>query len=318
MNELVKREQFRRSKELFDKVGTIIEKYCRENKLIIYGGLAMDKYLKNAGHVGIYDGFETIDYDVYSTNHVVDAEKLGKIIHESDVPYVKIHSGMSPTTRKINIALLSTSVIDINHISPEEYMVLSPTVIDGLYYIRTDALFEDQIKNVVTNLFADSHRIPKIINRLKLLTKYFPIIPETFAKIDTTQYISTEDLGKVSGIIAGDFAYNYYVSGETGGIPILYSEEPAPEGWIFPYYVMEGETIYEEVSGGLKLAPPALLLYFYFKMKITENTSAYDTQIYTLMQYGFPFPNYKEVSIYLPKHDPIRPKYENIATLWLA
>ncbi len=300
MNQLVKQEKYKRNEILFNKLKKIIEDFCKERKLIIYGGLAMDKLLRAAGHQGIYDQYEVPDYDTYSTNFLVDTEDLGRRIHESGVPYVKIHSGFKPSTRKIHITLLSISVIDVNEVSVEHYNALNPKDIDGLLYIRPDALFEDQIKNLVTNLYKDYHRIPKIVKRIPLLLQYFPVIPSS-SKYEPSD-LKPVGIESWTGIIAGDYVFNYYHTGSFSGIPILYSDHERAENFAYPYYPMEGETIYNIVDG-IKIAPQSLLLYFYFKMKIAENTDQYDYQIWYLMKDGFPFPNYKDTFIYHPREE---------------
>ena len=75
---------------------------------------------------------------------------------------------------------------------------------------------------------------------------------------------------------------------------------------------MEGETAYELAqyeNKEIKIAPPALLLYFYFKLKIGQNTNKYDFQIFYLTKSGFPYINYKECLIYHPLRI-VSPRYE--------
>lgn len=318
MNQIAKIEKYKRRQSLLESINSIIEQFCRERKLIIYGGIAIDRYLKSKGHPGIYDKYESIDYDTYSVNYLQDAEDLGKLLHESGIPYIKVHSGFKPTTRKIHISMLSTSVIDINEVSAEKYEILSPTKLkDGLLYIRPDALFEDQIKNLVTNLFIDYYRIPKIITRIRLLFEYFPIKYKEY----TPEYTDLpEKYIEAKGIWAGDFAFNYYHKKKLGGAAILYTDDKdLLKTTDIPVYQMEGVTIYNPVTYNkttIMIAPPALLLYFYFKMKIAEDTDKYDYQIWYLTEKSFPYPNYKEVYLYYPK--PIeKEKYENIKSILL-
>lgn len=324
-NQIAKVTKYERKEELLTKIKKIIEDFCRDRKLIVYGGLAMDRYLKDLGHSGIYDNYETVDYDTYSLNYLQDSEDLAKILHESGVTYIKVHSGFKPTTRKIHLTILSTSVIDINEVTPEKYEILNPTRLkDGLYYIRSDAFFEDQIKNLVTNLYIDYYRIPKIIKRLELLFKYFQPYGELLKK-PSFEYEIPDKYLEISGIWAGDFAFSHYYDGGSSpkGTPILYTDnkETIEKASEFPFMIfpMEGVTIYKPIDVNdrkIMIAPPALQLYFYFKQKINENTSKYDFQIWFLTKDGFPYPNYKDSYLYHP--DKLEEKrYEYIKSIHL-
>lgn len=294
-DEVYKKAKYMRNKEMLDTIKTVIEHYCRERKMIIYGGLALDKLLRQKTGKGIYGNYEMVDYDVYSANYLQDSEDLAKALNSHGIPYIKVHSGFKPTTRKIHITTLSTSVIDINYVSEEKYKTLYPVEIDGLLYIRPDALYEDQIKNLCTNLFVDHHRIPKIVKRLPIILENFPVIAKENRV--TKDVIPVETIPE-HGILAGDYAFNYYMTGKFEGKPILYSDI-IPDNYPYLSYDMEGITAYYLIDGH-KIATKALLLYLYFKFKIEKNTDEYDYQIWALTSEGFPFVNYKAVSYYYP------------------
>ena len=60
---------------------SLIKKFIRDRKLLVYGGFAQDRLLKSKGKEGIYGKYSDSDIEFYSPNYVKDMVDLAKLFH---------------------------------------------------------------------------------------------------------------------------------------------------------------------------------------------------------------------------------------------
>ena len=163
------------------KLEQIIVDFIHDRGLIIYGGLAIDRIIRNITVSGesLYDLEVKIpDYDVYSLDFVKDSEDLASILLKNGYDYVRIGSGMTGKTRKIWVDINPEASIDITQLSQFKYKKMKCSIIDDLIYADPQYLKIDQYQNLIWNLFKDQHRMSNALKKIQLLEKYFPIVDE--------------------------------------------------------------------------------------------------------------------------------------------
>lgn len=155
----------------------IISNYIIENKLIVYGGTAINEYLPQ--NEKIYKNNDIPDLDCLSTNAVKHILKIADLLFIAGYRYVKIMSAEHENTYRLSINfkfILDISEIpkplykkfieesNNNKISKKSQYVLAPltVAIGDLYW---------EMASPVASLF----RWEKILKRLELMTKHFGI-----------------------------------------------------------------------------------------------------------------------------------------------
>jgi hypothetical protein len=158
------------------KMIDIVEDFLIRKKRICYGGTAINNILPK------YDQFydkdlEIPDYDFFSKNALEDAKELADIYHNAGFVEVEAKAGMHYGTFKVFVNFIP--VADITYLEEEIY--------DSIY---KDAINRGGIKYAPPNFLrmsmylelsrpeGDVSRWEKVIKRLTLLNKNYPLNPE--------------------------------------------------------------------------------------------------------------------------------------------
>ncbi len=165
--------------------------FIKENNLILYGGMALDLALKEAGHDGIYSDSALPDFDFYSPNSYNDSNRLAMILFQNGYKYVTAINAMHATTRRTRVYF--KEVADISYMPQSIYDTIDTVlVLHGNYkgiriidplYIRLDMLrffiypFENPPREPILS------RFDKIVKRFKLLDQYYPITYDSYSPI---------------------------------------------------------------------------------------------------------------------------------------
>jgi hypothetical protein len=236
-------DKYRKNKTTEIKPDTIklILNYVVDNKLVLYGGFAIDLLIRNKtnGLDSYYSNDnKDIDFDILVPDPYKNSLELAKILAEKGShEYIRIVTGITGETRKIFIDLSSSAIVDM---SPMKKFL------DNIIEIKRDSsiirvlepqfLKEDQYKNISMNLFFDVHRIKKSIKKIDLLEKYFPI-SNTVVSLYNYKYVSYErDLPHdMDCIYGGDYVFNIYYPDNAVTDPeiILYTND-CRSGKYFP------------------------------------------------------------------------------------
>ena len=95
---------------------SIVENFLRINKLVCYGGTAINNILPIEDQ--FYDkSFELPDYDFFSTTPMKHAKKLADMYYKKGFNEVEAKSGVHPGTFKVFVNFIP--VADITYLPPE-------------------------------------------------------------------------------------------------------------------------------------------------------------------------------------------------------
>lgn len=147
-----------------------LKKYMFKNKIVLYGGTAMNLHLPAESK--IYDDRDFPDFDAYSVDPKRDAESLGKIFTKLGYKYIEIKYAVHESTIKVYVDF--EAIIDLTKVSSKNHKILmnNSKEIDGYYvtsikHLKSAAYLELSIPK--SSLF----RWQKVISRIKLLENEF-------------------------------------------------------------------------------------------------------------------------------------------------
>ena len=160
----------------------IVEEFLRKKKLICYGGTAINNILPDQDK--FYDKeVEVPDYDFFSTNAMEDAIELADIYAKAGFDEVEAKSGVHKGTYKVFVNF--TPVADITHLDKEIFNNLyrdSISVI-GIRYASPNFLRMAMYLEL-SRPMGDVSRWEKVLKRLTLLNKHYPLKGYNCDKID--------------------------------------------------------------------------------------------------------------------------------------
>tara|TARA_Y100000768_G_scaffold279161_1_gene214365 strand:+ start:4794 stop:6200 length:1407 start_codon:yes stop_codon:yes gene_type:complete len=204
------------------KIITIVENFIKRKSLICYGGTAINNILPKDDQ--FYDkDLEIPDYDFFSPTPLEDAKELANIYYKAGFDEVEAKSGVHFGTFKVFVNF--TPIADITLISSEIYKNIKKEAISVkgiLYappnYLRMAMYLELSRPN------GDVSRWEKVLKRITLLNKHYPLIHKNCHDIDFQRAMETpkeneeEDLYKIvqqglidqSVVFFGGFANSLY------------------------------------------------------------------------------------------------------------
>jgi len=172
------------------KIMRITEDFIRDNKLVCYGGTAINNILPKKDR--FYDlKSELPDYDVYSLDGMKDAISLADIYHENGYTDIEAKAGFHEGTYKVYVNFIP--VADITTMIPELFNGISNNaiIIDGIHYTPVDYLRMSMYKEL-SRPMGDISRWEKVMKRLALLNKNFPLKGKKCDTIDIQRAFDQE------------------------------------------------------------------------------------------------------------------------------
>jgi len=150
----------------------IVEDFISSNNLICYGGIAINNILPKKEQ--FYKLSEFPDYDFFSPDALNDAKKLADIYHKKGYGNIEAKSGFHYGTYKVYVNFLN--IADITQIDPEIYNNIKKLAIkkNKILYSPPDFLRMSMYLEL-SRPKGDVSRWEKILPRLNLLNKYYPI-----------------------------------------------------------------------------------------------------------------------------------------------
>ena len=169
-----------------------VEKFIKDNKLICYGGTAINNILPKDSQFYNLE-VELPDYDFYSYTPLEHAKTLADLYNKLGYTEVEAKAGMHPGTFKVYVDFLP--IADITYIPKELFIALSKEAIkvnDILYcppdYLRMSMYLE------LSRPRGDVSRWEKVLKRLTLLNKHYPMkYDNDKCNTDVIQRIFDED-----------------------------------------------------------------------------------------------------------------------------
>ena len=150
----------------------LVENFISENDLICYGGIAINNILPIKAR--FYQSNDFPDYDFFSPDALNHVKKLADIYAKKGYGNIEAKSGFHYGTYKVYVNFYN--IADITHIEPELYKNIKKHAIKKnkiLYappnFLRMSMYLE------LSRPKGDTTRWEKILPRLKLLNKYYPL-----------------------------------------------------------------------------------------------------------------------------------------------
>ena len=177
------------------KMYSILEKFIIEKKMIIYGGLALNRLMPK--HARFYnEDIELPDYDMYTKTALEHATELADIYHKEGYKDVEAKSGMHYGTFKVFVNFIGIADITQLHEGIYNTIKKEAVVIAGIHYCPPNFLRMSMYLEL-SRPAGDTSRWEKIYKRLVLLNKYYPLkIPFSCDKIEFQRELNTSTMKK--------------------------------------------------------------------------------------------------------------------------
>lgn len=164
------------------KIIQILERFLIDKGLVCYGGTAINNILPK--EVQFYDReIELPDYDFFSPRAMEDARELANRYYFAGYEEVEAKSGVHVGTFKVFVNFLP--IADITELHPKLYERLMPETIKiaGIRYAPPNYLRMSMYLEL-SRPDGDVSRWEKVLKRINLLNKYYPLTAKDCNKID--------------------------------------------------------------------------------------------------------------------------------------
>ena len=172
------------------KMFEIVENFIRTKKLVCYGGIAINALLPSDDK--IYDNdVDLPDYDFFSPNALNDAKQLSDVFHKNGYEEVEAKSGQHHGTYKVFVNFIP--VADITY-SPKELfdiIHLNAIKVNGILYTDPNFLKMSMYLEL-SRPSGDTSRWEKVLKRLMLINKYYPLKDNECKNIDFQRDLEME------------------------------------------------------------------------------------------------------------------------------
>jgi hypothetical protein len=173
------------------KIITIVENFLRKKKLVCYGGTAINNILPKQNQFYNKE-IEIPDYDFYSPNALRDAKDLTDAYFNEGFDEVEAKPGMHAGTYKVFVNFIP--VADITYLHKEIYKAIKGDSIRvaGIYYAPPNFLRMSMFLEL-SRPAGDVSRWEKILKRLTLLNKHYPLKAERCDVVDFQREMDKKD-----------------------------------------------------------------------------------------------------------------------------
>ena len=173
------------------KIIKIVEDYIKKKNLICYGGTAINNILPAEDQ--FYDkSVEVPDYDFFSANALDDAKELANIYYKLGFFDVEAKSGQHHGTYKVFVNYMP--VADITQLPKEIYNALKQESmrVGGILYAPPNFLRMSMYLEL-SRPVGDTSRWEKVLKRLTLLNKNYPLTSIDCDNVDFQREMSNKD-----------------------------------------------------------------------------------------------------------------------------
>lgn len=176
----------------------IVENFIRDKKLICYGGTAINNILPVQDQ--FYDkSLEIPDYDFFSSNALHHAKELADIYSKLGFESVEAKAGVHFGTYKVYVNFIP--VADITFLEPKLFKTIFKDSIKvaGIYYCAPNYLRMSMFLEL-SRPMGDVSRWEKVLKRLMLLNKHYPLKSKFCKNIDYQRPLETKSESKSENI----------------------------------------------------------------------------------------------------------------------
>ena len=170
----------------------IVETFLKKKHLVAYGGTAINNILPKQDQFYNKD-VEIPDYDFYSPNALTDAKELVDIYIKNGFQEVEAKSGQHHGTYKVYVNFIP--VADISYLPKELFNAIKKEAIrvGGIMYAPPNLLRMAMFLEL-SRPAGDVSRWEKVLKRLTLLNKHYPLKGKECHKIEFQRQMAHNDL----------------------------------------------------------------------------------------------------------------------------
>jgi hypothetical protein len=196
--ELLQKQKIANSDDV-KKMIEILENFLIRKKLVCYGGTAINNILPKYAQFYNRD-IEIPDYDFFSNNALEDATELADIFYKAGYLETEAKSGVHKGTYKVFVNFIPMA--DITQLHPDLYTSIKKEAITiaGIKYAPPNYLRMSMYLEL-SRPAGDVSRWEKVLKRLTLLNKFYPLKPpfdcQTIDFQRKTETISVEDSQRI-------------------------------------------------------------------------------------------------------------------------
>jgi hypothetical protein len=150
----------------------LIEKFIIENKLICYGGMAINNIIPEKTE-RFYDEIDIPDYDCFSPNAIKDSKILSQLLI-TKYENIEVKSAMFKGTYKIFVNFIPIADITYLHHNIFDALLKDSITVAGIKYASPNFLRMSMYLEL-SRPAGDVSRWEKVLKRLTLLNKYHPL-----------------------------------------------------------------------------------------------------------------------------------------------
>lgn len=164
------------------KMIKIVEEFIMKKKLVCYGGTAINNILPE--NARFYDKEAEIpDYDFFSSTAMNDAKELADIYYDNGFTNVEAKAGVHFGTYKVFVNFIP--IADITQLPKQLFESIKSDSIkkSGIYYTPPNYLRMSMYLEL-SRPNGDVSRWEKVLERLNLLNKYYPLKTSNCTEID--------------------------------------------------------------------------------------------------------------------------------------
>ena len=172
-NEMLQGQKIANSEDV-KQIIKIVEDFLMQKKLVCYGGTAINAILPKYAQFYNRD-IEVPDYDFFSNHALDDAKELADIYFKAGYTDVEAKSGVHAGTYKVFVNFIP--VADITYLEDEIYKAIKKDAITrmGILYAPPNFLRMSMYLEL-SRPHGDTSRWEKVLKRLNLLNKHYPLI----------------------------------------------------------------------------------------------------------------------------------------------
>jgi hypothetical protein len=173
------------------KIIKIVEEFIQKKNLICYGGTAINNILPSDDQFYNKEA-EIPDYDFFTTNALEDAKELADIYYKNGFTDVEAKSGVHQGTYKVFVNYIP--VADITDIAKTIFNAMKKDAIrvNGILYAPPNFLRMSMFLEL-SRPAGDTSRWEKVLKRLSLLNKNYPLTSIDCNKVDYQREMENKD-----------------------------------------------------------------------------------------------------------------------------
>lgn len=170
----------------------ILENFLRKKKLICYGGTAINNILPKKDQ--FYTSYQIPDYDTFSINALHDAKELGDLYVKNGFEEVEVKTAAHHNTYKVFVNFVG--IADLSQIPKEIFNELKKESIKvaGILYAPPNFLRMGMYLEL-SRPQGDVSRWEKVLKRLTLLNKNYPLRGKNCGEIDFQRNMENDAMG---------------------------------------------------------------------------------------------------------------------------